>query len=62
MKFDVSRLSYAEISRAVCRLPYAVEKITLAGGRVLLEFENAPVRPRRPTAFAPMPIAAMEFC
>ncbi|MFA6048732.1 MAG: hypothetical protein WC792_02175 [Candidatus Micrarchaeia archaeon] len=60
MKFDVSRLSYAEISRAVCRLPFSVEKISLAGSRVLLEFEQAPIRPRRPAPIAA--IAAMEYC
>ena len=60
MKFDVSRLSYAEISRAVCRLPYAVEKISLAGNRVLVEFEQSPPRVPRPPAIAAL--GAMEFC
>ncbi len=58
MKLDVSRLSYAEIVHCLARLPFAVERISTSGGRVLMQLEQAP----RAVAQAPMiAVRAMEF-
>lgn len=59
MKLDVSKMSYAEIDCIISKIPFAVEKITLEGGRVLLKLENFQPFKEKPQPH--MPIAAISF-